>query len=152
LHDHAGRYPDATPPRLALLAALVLVLGVACAPPVGKAPASFVGWLDDYGQQFVPVANPAGTVVAPDVVLQTLEEDGFPPFATDRTADAPILGVAQCGPGKCRLDRGLLAEGRDRLWWVVGFPNASGGNGGTAWAAVDARTGAFVVGDGPPGP
>ena len=143
---------DARPRRLALLVASVLALVVACSPPATAPPQSFVEYLDDWGQQFVPVAAPPGRVVPPETVVQNLQRDGFPPFAKDRTVDAPVLGVVRCGVGQCRLDRGLVSEGPDKLFWVVGFPNTPGANGGTAWAVVDARTGGFVVGDGPPGP
>jgi hypothetical protein len=46
----------------------------------------------------------------------------------------------------------LVEDGEQLDVWLVVWPEVSGGNGGQAFALVDARTGSFVVGDGPPGP
>lgn len=135
----------------ALLLALVLVPTSGCAPSPVEPPQSFVEYLESNDQQFVSVPAPGIDVVSPELVVQTLLRDGFPPFAIDRTADPPILGVVRCGPA-CRGDGGFLGPGQERLVWIVGFPRASGANGGTAWAVVDAVSGSFIVGDGPPGP
>ena len=131
--------------RSVTLGLALSVLAGACAlvePLATVQPSrSFIEFLDSHGQQFVPVPVPATGVVAPEVVLQTLQRDGIPRLATDRTYDPPILGVVQCGPTRCRRDRGLIQEpGENVPVWIVGFPRAPG------WAVVDARTGAFITG------
>ena len=142
--------------RSVTLGLAISVLIAACAlveqPAAVQPSRSFVQVLDSHGQRFVPLPVPETGIVSPDIVLQTLRRDGFPPFATDRTADQPIYGVVQCRSANCD-PLGLVEEQDENVpIWLVGFPRASGGNGGQAWAVVDARTGGFLVGDGPPGP
>jgi hypothetical protein len=142
------------PIRTALVSAIALVLGVACAPPAAEPPRSFVDYLENNGQQFVTVPDPGRKVVPPEVVVQNLQRDRFPPFVKDWTADLPVLGVVRCVSVPCQPDGELVVKepGRQRLIWVVGFPDEPGANGGTAWAIVDAVTGQPMIGDGPAAP
>lgn len=139
--------------RRALLTLLLALVLAGCLPSAQvPPPASFVSWLDDFGQVFTPADPPAG-VISTTAVVQLLRGQGFPPFAAGARMAPPIYGVVTCVRAAACRDRGLvLAPGPGLAIWVVGYPDTPGGNGGTAWATVDARTGAFINGDGPPGP
>jgi hypothetical protein len=135
------------------------LIGSACGGPITdivtnqRLPsASSREFLSSAGNQFEAAVVPSG-VVSADAVVASLRAQGFPPFATDRTVDPPIYGIITCIDSKVCADRsGLVRDPAARMVvWVVDFPRASGGNGGTAWAVVDAATGAFITGDGPPG-
>jgi hypothetical protein len=120
-------------------------------PPVG-APPNFFESLMSNGGVFTRMTAPPG-VVAPNDVLQRLQADGFPPFApAGARAATPIYGIVTCREAsKCPKMGGLLAQpGGSVAVWLVVWPDVSGGNGGQAWAAVDATTGQFIEGDGPP--
>lgn len=137
---------------LSLAALGVASIGCAGVPlaPVDL-PANLTEMLDNCGEAFTPLVAPPGTV-ASDAVLQRLRADGFPPFAPpDARPAAPVYGViADREASTCDWD-GLAPAGEPLQVWLVVWPAVSGANGGTAWAAVDARSGTFIVGDGPPG-
>ena len=123
-----------------------------CLPVVRQMPsASFVGWIEDFGQTFTPTQPPAG-VVSPEAVVLKLRAEGFPPFAAGARMAPPIYGVVTCiEAARCR-DQGLTAPCESLAVWVVDYPDTSGANGGTAWAMLEALTGEFISGDGPPEP
>ena len=114
---------------------------------------SFVSYLAGYGQRFTPTPVPAGGVVSAQSVLAKLRAENFPPLSSaDPVAQAPIYGIVTCvDPSKNCAQRGLVRPGESLAIWLVGYPTVPGGNGGQAWATVDAKTGSFINGDGPPG-
>jgi hypothetical protein len=126
-------------------------LGLHPGPPVAPPP-NFFESLVNSGRVFTPMPAPPG-VVAPNDVLQRLQADGFPPFASPGArAATPIYGIVTCREAsKCPKMGGAAPPGRPVAVWLVVWPDVSGGNGGQAWAAVDAATGQFIEGDGPPG-
>jgi hypothetical protein len=132
---------------------LALVLGAsACSLGLEQVtpPANFVEQLGFMGQEFTAMPAPA-EVMSPDVVLENLRNEGFPPFAPrDARAAAPIYGVLTCRDAAKCAQAGVDADQIQRIWLVV-WPEVSGGNGGQAYAVVDADTSAFTFGDGPPG-
>jgi hypothetical protein len=113
---------------------------------------SFVAYLDSYGQRFTPAPVPATGIVSAQAALAKLRADGFPtPATAAAVAQAPIYGIVTCvDPSRNCAERGLVRPGKSLAIWLVGYPTVPGGNGGTAWATVDAKTGAFINGDGPP--
>ena len=123
--------------------------------PAPDVPENFASMFDCSGERFT------GAIPPPDVlpgaqVASRLRADGWPPFAPPGSRMAsPIYGVvSQAGPDSCHGfgGGGLVEDGEQLDVWLVVWPEVSGGNGGQAFALVDARTGSFVVGDGPPGP
>ena len=113
---------------------------------------SFVAYLDGYGQRFTPAPVPATGIVSAQAVIAKLRADGFPPFASADPVAQAIYGIVTCvDPSKNCAERGLVRPGESLAIWLVGYPTVPGANGGTAWATVDAKTGAFINGDGPPG-
>ena len=117
----------------------------------GREPsASVTSFLANNDLQFQAAVAPADAISA-DAVLSKLGARGWPPFATNKTPDAPIYGFLSCLQGKPCRDS-LVGDRSARMpVWIVDYPFASGGNGGTAWAIVDGMTGELIVGDGPPG-
>lgn len=120
--------------------------------PAFTPPANFVAYLAGYGQEFTPAPVPPSGVVSAHEVVAKLRADGFPSFAKAGADAQPIYGMVTCiDPTKNCAERGLVRPGQALAIWLVGYPAVSGADGGTAWATVDARTGAFINGDGPPG-
>lgn len=131
-----------------------LSLGACAGLPIGQAPLppNLATQLEACGEAFTPMLAPPDAVRA-TAVLEQLRADGFPPFAQPnaRAAD-PVYGVlADRGPNSTCRGEGLVSRGDSFEIWLVVWPDVSGGNGGQAWAIVDAQTGSFTVGDGPPG-
>ena len=142
--------------RRRMLALLTLSWVVAaCAGLASLAPVDLPPNLEDqlecWGEGFTPSLPPPG-VVDGAAVVNRLRAEGFPPFAPPNAHPAPpIYGViSERGPGTCR-DGGFVPAGQELQVWLVLWPGVSGAAGGSAWAIVDARTGSFLVGDGPPG-
>ena len=136
------------------LALALLIVGCADVLPLPPRPVepaqNFIADLEDAGRVFEPQPVPPGVVPANQVVEQ-LQADGFPPFAPSGAQPAPpTYGVVTCVVRARCATGGFAQEGPVGIWLVV-WPEVSGGNGGLAWAAVDAATGAFIFGDGPPG-
>jgi hypothetical protein len=66
----------------------------------------------------------------------------------------PIYGTFSCPVAAACRDADRRHGGfayPDAIWLVV-WPEASGGSGGQAWAAVHPDTGELISGDGPPTP
>jgi hypothetical protein len=113
--------------------------------PQPRPSATFLEWLGVQGQEFTPGDPPAGAV-ASEEVMEAFRTT-FPRFAAAWRADAPIYGVVSCVDATCDPEGGV---GRDTVAiWLIGFPDAPLSSGGTSWAAYDAETGEFIVGDGP---
>ena len=141
--------------RAALISGVLVLTSVAGCANLGLQPAALPPNLDETlercGEVFTPMIAPPGIVTA-EAVVQRLRSGGFPPFAPPNSRVAtPVYGVLADGkPSECRGD-GFTRPGEQLAIWLVVWPDVSGGNGGQAWAIVDARTGEFIVGDGPPG-
>lgn len=146
----AARCDDVAVLRAVTVGVAMFVLAGACAAPTMELSDSFRRELAVDGQQFRPRV-PADGVVPPDAALELIQRADFPPFATDRTADPPIFGVIRCiGPARCPSVP--VEPGEELPIWLIGYPRAATASGGHAWAVIDARTGRFLFGDGPPGP
>lgn len=117
----------------------------------GREPSASVStFLADNNLEFHAAVAPP-EAISGDAVVAKLRAEGWPPFAANKTPDIPIYGVLTCIAGK-QCGDWLIHDRAARVpVWVVDYPFASGGNGGTAWAIVDGTTGALIVGDGPPG-
>jgi hypothetical protein len=113
------------------------------APIDGGPSKDFIAYLQGYGQDFTPQPAPAGTADWHAAIA------GFP--FPDATVDSAIYGVVRCvNPALRCATRGLARPGQLVPIWVVTFVAAAAQNGCPAWATVDARTGAFINGNGPP--
>jgi hypothetical protein len=129
-----------------------LTLGACAGLPIGPAslPPNLADQLDACGEAFTPMLPPPDAVSGTEVV-QRLHSQGFPPFAPPGARSAaPVYGVLDNSGPTCRHG-GLVPDGGSLEIWIVVWPDVSGGNGGQAWAIVDASTGEMIVGDGPPG-
>lgn len=143
--------------RPILLAILVALQIAGCGESVaelvngGREPsASVKDFLASNDLEFHADLAPPDAISA-DAVIAKLRADGWPPFAENKTPDVPIFGFLTCLEGK-PCQNSLVGDRTARLRvWIVDYPFASGGNGGTAWAIVDGDTGGLIVGDGPPG-
>ena len=137
-----------------LRVATLLLAVVACDRVVltpAELPGNFTEWLDGCREVFTQSAPPAG-VVDPQAVVEDLRVKGFPPFAPPGARPAaPVFGVISNGPPNDCHGGGIVGVGEELPVWFVVWPDVPGANGGLAWALVDARSGAFLVGDGPPG-
>ena len=123
---------------------LVSVL-CACGPAIetGTPSGDFTRYLEGYGQLLTPAIAPPGVVDWHDAV------DGFPfPGAAVESA---IYGIVTCvTPARNCAERGLVRPGQSLPIWIVTFADSPAAGGCPMWATVDARTGAFINGTGPP--
>ena len=129
---------------------VALVLVAACNSSYTPAQ-SFVDYLAGYGQTFTPEMVPLSGVVPAQQVVAKLKADGWPPGAPVAEGQ-PIYGVVRCvdAPKGCGA-RGLVGPDETLAIWLVNYPEVSGSEPGTtSWATVDAASGDFINGDGPP--
>ncbi len=103
---------------------------------------AFRNYLAGYGQVFTPVAPPPGAADWHAAVLG--RHSGTPAKA--------IYGTVSCvDPSNCATDRGLARPGQPIAIWYIGFADSPAAQGCVlSWATVDAHSGAFINGDGPP--
>jgi hypothetical protein len=123
--------------------ALVLALAGCSAVPLPSPPADFTGYLEGYGQRFVPeIAPPDAADWRPAVV-------DFPFLGAQ--VDAVSYGVVSCfDPTRNCAERGLVRPQETLAIWLVTFVEAPANGGCPVWATVDATTGSFINGSGPP--
>jgi hypothetical protein len=131
--------------RACLIAALVAG-GCGVAPTFGTPAAEFTSWLEGYGQKFTPELAPPGTADWHSGIV------GFP--FPDAQVESAIFGDVTCvdpSPEKDCAHRGLARPGESVPIWIVTFRDAPANQGcSIPWAVLDAHTGEFVVGNGPP--
>jgi hypothetical protein len=136
---------------LALTALGLAILGCGGLPLAAtELPENLVDSLECWGDEFVPALAPPDVLTGQEVASR-LRAERFPPFIpVGARMAAPAYGVLSSRPpGTCGEGAGVVGAGEERGVWLVVWPEVSGANGGQAWAIVDARTGAFLVGDGP---
>jgi hypothetical protein len=122
----------------------ILMLVAGCSETLTRPPADFTDYLQSFGQVFTPQFAPADAADwRAGIPL------GFPyPGAM---VDAATYGVVTCvDPTKNCANRGLAGPGPGLPIWIVSFVEGVGSNACPAWATIDARTGAFINGTGPP--
>jgi hypothetical protein len=96
--------------------------------------------LAQWGQEFTPGRAPDTGVVPRAAVLGHIE--GFPEDALNPVATEPVFGTIRCViVAKCPGPPGETPALGPIQVWLVEFPNVPRGNGGHAWAVVDAATG-----------
>ena len=104
---------------------------------ISEPPADFTKYLHSFGQVFTPQPAPAD---AADWRLGI--PSGFP--MPGAKVDRAIYGVVTCvEPEKNCAMRGLVRPGEALAIWVLTFDKRC-----PMWATIDARTGAFVNGQG----
>ena len=124
---------------------LLALIVAACADALpGASPSDdFTIYLNGYGQRFTPAQPPPGTADWHQAV------NGFP-FPGARVQSA-IYGVVTCfDPSKNCANRGLVRPGDSLPIWIVTFEDDPGAQECPVWASVDAATGSFINGTGPP--
>jgi len=100
----------------------------------------FNRYLDGYGQLFTPTAVPSEIADWSDSVTTLTHELGNP--------DQLTYGVVTCVNEALNCaNRGLVRPGESLAIWLVEFSPVVGC---PQWAAVDARSGEFINGSGPP--
>lgn len=140
------------------MSALVVALGVAllaCAPttlpstawpsPIPPS-ADFMAYLDSFGQGFAPLAPPPG------VADWHVGADSF--GIQGSAVESAYYGVVTCVDPSKNCSHGLVAPGEMHAYWIVTWGDARSSDptidGCPIWATIDAKTGAFFNGNGPP--
>ena len=115
----------------------------ACGVAVNGTPAAdFTEYLASYGQVFTPATAPVNAVDWRPAL-------GDFPFPGAQVASA-IYGVVSCVDPKPCFHRGLVEPGKTRAIWIISFVESPAADGCPVWASVDATTGGFINGTGPP--
>jgi hypothetical protein len=136
---------------MAIVRALLLAAAVAGCGGLGPfeppTPANFTSYLEDYGQRFTPRPAPTGAADWRGGV-----PIGFP-YPGAQVAYATYGEISCVDPSK-NCERGLvgLDQRPDQTLaiWVISFVDTPASEGCPLWATVDAKTGAFLNGAGPP--
>jgi hypothetical protein len=140
-----GRSPIAgrVPGWLIGITLAVAVFGCGPALPSGSPSRDFTQYLAGYGQVLTPAIAPPGVADWRDAV------NGFP--LPGAVVESAIFGVVTCvDPSLNCARRGLVRPGESLPIWIVTFADSPAADGCPMWATVDARTGSFINGTGPP--
>ncbi len=112
--------------------------------PTSTPSADFTTYLNGYGQRFTPAQPPPGAA-------------DWHPAANDFRApgarlQSAVYGVVTCfDPSQNCAERGLVRPGESLAIWIVTFEDDdAAAHGCRLWASIDATTGAFINGSGPP--
>ncbi len=113
------------------------------AAPSATPSSAFTTYLNGYGQRFTPAQPPPGAADWRPAV------EGFP--APGARVQSAIYGVVTCyDPSRNCAERGLVRPGESLPIWIVTFEDDPAAQGCRFWASVDATTGSFINGSGPP--
>ena len=103
----------------------------------------FSNYLAGYGQVFTPVDPPPGAADWHAAV----RGQPFP----GGTVEKAMYGTVSCvDPSKNCATRGLARPGQPIAIWYIGFADSPAAPGCDLWATVDAHSGDFINGNGPP--
>ena len=133
---------------MAIVRALMLAAAVAgCggrAPFERAVPADFTSQQEAFGNRFTPQPVP------PDVADW---HSGLPPdlYPWKQVASATYGEVTCVDPSKHEnCSHGMVQLGQTLAIWVIGFVDTPKAGGCPMWMTVDAKTGDFINGFGPP--
>lgn len=133
----------------AMTLAVALAIGMgACANALESPPPNFTAWLGRAGFAFEARDAPPD-VLDPDAVVADLRFAPFPPGVPEAADARTSFGTLVCRDPANGCTDGPVDVTAPLAVWLVVWPDVPGHADGRAWAIVDARTGAALIGDGP---